>query len=87
MEIHRRTSALSLATADRLVSRLVEAIDGLSHFPELGRALPELPDNTHRDVIVGDYRVVYRIEHDAAIIVTVFHGRQLFRPSWLNGNR
>jgi plasmid stabilization system protein ParE len=41
--------------------------------------VPELGDESIREVIQGNYRIVYRLRHDAVEIATVFHGARLFR--------
>jgi plasmid stabilization system protein ParE len=40
---------------------------------------PELGDESIREVIHGNYRIVYRLRHDVVEIATVFHGARLFR--------
>ena len=44
-----------------------------------GRVVPELGDESIREVIHGNYRIVYRMRHDVVEIATVFHGARLFR--------
>ena len=40
----------------------------LAQSPELGRAVPELQDNSIREIVVRSYRVVYRVNHGRALI-------------------
>ena len=62
----------------RLVAeRLVEATDRLARFARSGRMVPEAGRDNLRELIVGDYRIVYRLEADAAILLTVFRGSRL----------
>jgi toxin ParE1/3/4 len=65
--------------ADLLVERLVSAVEGLAPDPLSGRVVPEVGDDTVREVIHGNYRLVYRVRPDLVEIVTVFHGARLFR--------
>ena len=65
--------------ADLLVERLVSAVEGLVTDPLSGRVVPEVGDDTVREVIHGNYRLVYRVRPDLVEIVTVFHGARLFR--------
>ncbi len=44
-----------------------------------GRVVPELGDESIREVIHGYYRIVYRLRPDLVEIATVFHGARLFR--------
>lgn len=63
----------------RLVAeRLVEATERIPVFPESGRVVPELGENSVRELIVGAYRIVYRLEGEAAVLLTVFRSSQLF---------
>jgi len=62
----------------RLVAeRLYEATGRLELFPRSGRVVPELGRDDLREIIVGDYRIVYRLEPDAAVLLTVFRGSRL----------
>ncbi len=57
----------------RLVTeRLFEATSRIEIFPESGRIVPELRRNDVREIIVGDYRIVYRLEAEVATLLTVF---------------
>lgn len=40
---------------------LVEHTKGLGQFPQRGRVVPEFDDDAIRELIVGAYRIVYRI--------------------------
>jgi plasmid stabilization system protein ParE len=62
----------------RLVAeRLFEATSRIELFPQSGRVVPELGREDVRELVVGDYRIVYRLERDAAILLTVFRSSQL----------
>ena len=65
--------------ADLVVERIVAAVERLKDHPRSGRIVPELGDASIREVIHGNYRIVYRLRHDLAEIATVFHGAHLFR--------
>ena len=65
--------------ADLLVERLVAAVTRLESHPPSGRVVPEVGDESLREVIHGNYRIVYRVSPDVVEIVTVFHGAHLFR--------
>lgn len=40
----------------------------------MGRVIPELGDEARREILVGAYRVMYRIEEDQIFIVAIVHG-------------
>ena len=65
--------------ADLLVERLVSVVERLETDPLSGRVVPEVGDDTVREVIHGNYRIVYRVRSDLVEIVTIFQGARLFR--------
>ncbi len=65
--------------ADLVVERIVAAVGRLEENPRSGRIVPELGDESVREVIHGNYRIVYRLRDDVVEIATVFHGARLFR--------
>jgi len=60
--------------ADRMVTRLVAAVEKLAHFPHLGRPGRE----GSRELVVSGtpFVVVYRVEGEEIRIGTVVHGAQ-----------
>jgi len=75
----RRDAPERASTFRRRVARIVER---LRAFPESGRLVPELSEQVPppREVLVGDYRVIYRRIPGMVEIVTVVHGRRLLGP-------
>lgn len=71
-------SRSSASYATLLIERIVAAVARLESHPRSGRVVPELADPSVREIIVRDYRVVYRLQHDVVEILTVFHGARLF---------
>lgn len=67
--------------AAALVERLAGAVERLQRFPQSGRIVPEVGDPELREVLVGSYRVVYRLSRAEVGVVTVLHGARLFRLS------
>lgn len=57
--------------------RAFRAADRLTNHPRLGRIVPELQTETIREVILGDYRLIYRVQHEEVQVVTVHHGARL----------
>jgi toxin ParE1/3/4 len=60
------------------------AVDRLIRFPKSGRVVPEINDPVVREVILGSYRIIYRVRQDLVEILSVFHGSRLLDPSKLN---
>lgn len=67
-----------------LVERLFASVDRLGTFPESGRVVPEFQSADLRELIVGSYRIVYRLGDDSVAVLTVFHGARLF-PEGVRG--
>jgi plasmid stabilization system protein ParE len=66
----------SPANARRFADRLVAATKRLERHPNLGRVVPELDDDRTRELIVGNYRVVYRVFPERVSIVALVHARR-----------
>jgi plasmid stabilization system protein ParE len=77
-EIRAFIDADSPAWADLTVRRLVAAVDRLQQFPDSGRMLPERQSPDLREVISGNFRIVYRRRTTTVEIATVFRGSRDF---------
>ena len=51
----------------------------LSDFPNSGRLVPEDARDETREIIVGNYRVIYGILEDEVQVITVRHGARLVK--------
>lgn len=60
---------------------VLNVIDRLTTFPRSGRIVPELGNSAIREVILGNYRIVYRVRGDILEILTVYHGARLLNPT------
>ena len=79
-EIEAFVAADNPRAAVALTAKLIARGEALATLWRRGRRVPELPDSDLRELIVGSYRLVYRIGNGAAQVVTVFEGhRQLPR--------
>ena len=56
-----------------------QRLEQLRSFPESGRTVPEDETGFYRELLVGNYRVVYRVDQDTVTIVTIIHGARLLR--------
>jgi toxin ParE1/3/4 len=65
--------------AQLVIDRIVAVVALLEGSPRSGRVVPEVGDESLREVIHGNYRIVYRLSHDLIEIATVFHGARLLR--------
>lgn len=64
-------------TARRWVDRLRKRARAAALRPRSGRMVPEFNRDDIREVIVGNYRVVYRLHRTAVDVLTVFEGHRL----------
>ena len=60
--------------ANRFVERIIEAVEGLEQFPEMGRWVPEAEAENIRELLFHSYRIIYRVETNSILILTVIHG-------------
>ncbi|PID46167.1 MAG: plasmid stabilization protein [Proteobacteria bacterium] len=63
--------------AEKWVDGVFSKAENLTSFPKSGRIVPELNKAQYREIIYGNYRIVYRIEEEQISILTVRHGKQL----------
>lgn len=64
----------SVRYAEITVSELFYSVDILEKNPLLGRKVPEFNENSIRELIKGNYRIIYLIVDDYRIdILTVHH--------------
>ncbi|MBU0680841.1 MAG: type II toxin-antitoxin system RelE/ParE family toxin [Proteobacteria bacterium] len=63
--------------ATKWVERVFEKVKNLSSFPETGRKVPEVNRNEIRELIFGNYRIIYRIEKSNISILTIRHSKQI----------
>ena len=72
--IARDNPRAARAWVERLRLRAKEA----AKMPLAGRLVPEKSDEEVREVLLGNYRIVYRAHKKAIQILTVFEGHRLF---------
>ncbi|MFN5557485.1 MAG: type II toxin-antitoxin system RelE/ParE family toxin [Chryseotalea sp.] len=76
--IHEYISKDSKFYADRFIEKLMERVEQLEHQPKSGRIVPEFDLETLRELIEGNYRIIYTLSTDSIAIVRVHHAaRQL----------
>jgi len=59
--------------------KLFNATDRLEVFPLSGRVVPEWEEDSIREIIFGNYRIIYRIKNDIVDILTVHHAARLLK--------
>lgn len=84
-EIHEFIARDSQEAADQWADKILDRGDGLADFPAKGRAVPELPGSGLRELIAGNYRIVYRVAKTKIEVLTVFEGHMGFPVEDLPG--
>ena len=76
--IHEYISKDSKRYADRFIEKIINRVTQLENFPRSGRVVPEFDSELLRELIEGNYRIVYKITSDQVAVVRVHHAaRQL----------
>lgn len=64
--------------AEKWILKLYNAAEEVVDFPHRGRIVPEFNQENLRELLISNYRLVYRIKKSTIEIITVFEGhRQL----------
>ncbi|HLP58772.1 MAG TPA: type II toxin-antitoxin system RelE/ParE family toxin [Candidatus Deferrimicrobium sp.] len=64
--------------ARRMVDRLTKRSEQIGNSPYSGRSVPEFNDNLIREIIEGQYRIIYYIKEEQIDVLAVIHGARLF---------
>ena len=76
--IRRYIGADNPTAAKRWVNLLRARVRNALHAPLAGRKVPELLREDIRELIEGNYRIVYQVIEDRLVVLTVFEGHHLF---------
>ena len=64
--------------AEKWIDGLFGAVAKLVQFPRRGRVVPEVERTEIRELIYSSYRVVYRLDPNLILVLTVRHQRRRF---------
>ncbi len=64
---------------ERLLAKIVSAVERLVDFPESGRIVPEFGIDNLREILYPPVRIVYRIDKDCVRVVRVWRGERLMK--------
>lgn len=62
-----------------VAGRVCDVVESILQHPRAGRMVPEYGVPGLRERIVGNYRVIYRLDGEDAQVVTIIHGARLLR--------
>lgn len=63
--------------ADKWLLTVFSKVEQLRSNPGTGRIVPEINDSQFRELIYGNYRIIYHIEEKQISILTIRHGKQI----------
>jgi len=72
-KIAEYSSSYSDQFASSIISRLFNKVMILKTMPKLGRIVPEKNSVTIRELIDGNYRIIYQIRNEETIEVLMVH--------------
>jgi plasmid stabilization system protein ParE len=61
-----------------VLTRLVDAGEGLASFPRLGRVVGEYTQ--YRELVVDKYRVMYLLQGSTVTVLSIWHGAMDIEP-------
>ena len=65
------------SAAEKWTKTVFSKVEQLKTSPKIGRIVPEIRNNQFREIIYGNYRIIYRLETEQISILTIRHGKQI----------
>ncbi len=69
----------SVRYAKLTIDKILNETEILATQPRLGRIVPEINDKSFREIIIGNYRIIYEYDNMKINILTVHHSRRDLR--------
>lgn len=63
--------------AEKWVHSIFDRVEQVKDFSQSGRSVPEINRTDIRELILANYRIIYRIETRVISILTIRHSRQI----------
>lgn len=63
--------------APKWVDKIFKRVKQLERFPESGRHVPEVMRSDIREILYGNYRIIYKVKSEFTDILTVRHCKQI----------
>ena len=64
------------SVAEQWIDEIFGSVEQLTDFPKSGRIVPELKINNIRELVQGNYRVIYKIQETSISVLIVKSYRQ-----------
>lgn len=65
------------SAAEKWIDTVFSKVEQLKSSPEIGGIVPEIKNDQFRELIYGNYRIIYRVEKKRISILTIRHGKQI----------
>jgi len=65
------------SATENWIKTVFSKVERLKSSPEIGRVVSEIKNDSFRELIYGNYRIIYRIEKTQISILTIRHGKQI----------
>ena len=65
------------SAAEKWIHTVFSKVQQLKSSPGIGRVVPEFRNDRFREMIYGNYLIIYRIEKTQISILTIRHGKQI----------
>lgn len=66
--------------ARKVTQAIVEKTQQLSELPQIGKIVPEINNESIRELHLYSYRILYEIKDDHNYVLAIVHKRQDFQP-------
>ena len=63
------------------VERIIQQVEKLKLFPKIGRIVPEYKQAVIREIIFGNYRIVYHLYGKSITVLNIIHANRDFTLS------
>jgi toxin ParE1/3/4 len=63
--------------AEKWITTVFSKVEQLASSPEIGRVVPEIGSDRFRELIYGNYRIIYCIEKKQVSVLTIRHDKQI----------
>ena len=59
------------SAAEEWINEIFDCVERLEEFPESGRVVPEIKRKDIREIVQGNYRVIYKLANDSINVLIV----------------
>lgn len=69
------------SVAVQWAEKIFNSVEQLSEFPNSGRIVPEINRNEIREIVNGNYRVIYKLKEKDILVLVVKSYRQILKDN------